>query len=80
MELASDSKFSGEQTTITTSSLNTMDTKKKYKSANDDKMQADDNVNGIRPKAEAWRPIHSRYAQNTPSAEMISGVTLTRPR
>ena len=31
-----ESKFSGEQTTITTSSLNTMGTKKKYKSADDD--------------------------------------------
>ena len=28
-------------------------TRKKYKSADDDKMQADDNMNGVRPKAEA---------------------------
>ena len=46
MELASatplnESKFSGEQTTVTTSSLNTMGTKKKHKSADDDRMQAD---------------------------------------
>ena len=46
MELASatplnESKFSGERTTVTTSSLNTMGTKRKHKSADDDKMQAD---------------------------------------
>ena len=71
MKLANDSKFSGGQTTITTSSLNTMGTK--YKSADEDRMQADDNMNGVRPKAEAWRPIHNRYVQSAPSAEMISG-------
>ena len=77
MELANESKFSGEQTTIATSSLNTMGTKKKYKSADDDRMQAYERV---RPKAEARRPIHSRYVQNTPSTEMIRGFTLTQPR
>ena len=46
MEFASatpliESKFSVEQTTITTSSLNTMGTKRKHESADDDKMQAD---------------------------------------
>ena len=46
MELASatplsESKFSGEQTTFTTSSLNTMCTKRKHKSADDDEMQTD---------------------------------------
>ena len=46
MELASatplnESKFSGERTIVTTSSLNTMGTKRKHKSADDDKMQAD---------------------------------------
>ena len=46
MELASatplnESKFCGEQTTVTTSSLNTMGTKRKHKSADDDRMQAD---------------------------------------
>ena len=41
MELANDSKFSGEQTTITTSSLNTIGTKRKHKNADDDWMQAD---------------------------------------
>ena len=46
MELASatplnESKFSCEQTTVTTSSLNTMGTKRKHKSAHDDEMQAD---------------------------------------
>ena len=47
MDLASatplnESKFSGEQqTTVTTSSLNAMGTKKKHKSADDDRMQAD---------------------------------------
>ena len=45
MELASttllnESKFSGEQTTVTTSSLNTMGTKRKPTSA-DNRMQAD---------------------------------------
>ena len=45
MELASatslnESKFSGRQTTVTTSSLDTMGTKRKHKSADDDKMQA----------------------------------------
>ena len=30
----------------------------------------------VRPKAEARRPIHSRYVQNTPSAEMIRGSLL----
>ena len=46
MELASatplnGSKFSGKQTTVTTSSLNTMGTKRMHKSADDDRMQAD---------------------------------------
>ena len=46
MELASasqlnESKFSGKQTTVTTSSLNTTGTKRKHNSADDDKMQAD---------------------------------------
>ena len=71
-----ESKFSGEQTTVTTSSLNTMGTKRKHKGADDDRMQADDNINGVRPKAEAWRPLHSQYVQNTPSTEMISGSLL----
>ena len=48
----------------------------KYKSADDDRMQADDNMNRVRPEAEAWRPIHRRYGQNTPSTEMISGSLL----
>ena len=75
VELANDSKFSGEQTTVATSSLNTMGPKK-YKGADDDRMQADDNMNGVKPKAEAWRSTHSRYVQNTPSTEMISGSLL----
>ena len=46
VELASatplnESKFFGEQTTATTSSLNTMGTKRKHESADDDRMQAD---------------------------------------
>ena len=46
MDLASatplnESKFSNEQTTVTTSSLNTMGTKRMHKSADDDRMQAD---------------------------------------
>ena len=46
VELASatplnESKISGEQTTVTTSSLDTMATKRKHKSADDDRMQAD---------------------------------------
>ena len=46
MELASanplnESKFSGRQTTVSTSSLNTIGTKRKHKSADDDQMQAD---------------------------------------
>ena len=45
VELASatplnESKFSGKQTTAATSSLNTMGTKRKHKSADDDRMQA----------------------------------------
>ena len=76
MELANDSKFSGEQTTIATSSLNTIGTKRKYKSADDDRMQVYENMNGVIPKAEASRPTRSRYAQNTPSTEMISGSLL----
>ena len=76
MELANDSKFSGERTTITTCSFNMMGTKKKYKSADDDRMQAYDNMNGVRPKAAAWRPTHSRYAQNTLTTELISGSFL----
>ena len=51
MELASatplnESKFSGEQTTVTTSSLSTMGTKRKHKSADGDRMQADSLKNG----------------------------------
>ena len=34
---------------------------------------ADESMDMVRPEAEAWRPIHSRYAQNTLTAEMISG-------
>ena len=41
MELSNDSTFSGEQTTIATSSLNTMGTKRKHKNADDDRMQVD---------------------------------------
>ena len=46
MEIASatplnESTFSGTQATVTTSSLNTMGTKRKHKNADDDKMQAD---------------------------------------
>ena len=46
MDLASatpvnEAKFSGEQTTVTTSSLNTMGTKRKHNNADDDRMQAD---------------------------------------
>ena len=40
-ELANDSKFSVERTTVTTSSLNTMGTKRKHKNADDNRMQAD---------------------------------------
>ena len=35
---------------------------------------ADENMNMVRTEAEAWRLIHSRYAQNT--TEMISGSLL----
>ena len=35
---------------------------------------ADECMNIVRTEAEAWRLIHSRYAQNT--AEMISGSLL----
>ena len=49
------------------------------KSADDDRVQADDDMNGVRPKAEAWRPIHSRHVQNTPSAEMTSRSLLHDP-
>ena len=34
---------------------------------------SDESMDVVRPKAEAWRLIHSRYAQNTLTAEMISG-------
>ena len=34
---------------------------------------ADENVNMVRAEAEAWRLVHSRYAQNTLSTQMISG-------
>ena len=34
---------------------------------------ADESIDMVRPEAEAWRLIHSRYAQNTQTAEMISG-------
>ena len=34
---------------------------------------ADESMDMVRPEAEAWRLIHSRYAQNTLTAEMISG-------
>ena len=33
---------------------------------------ADENMDRVRPEAEAWRLIHSRCAQNTLTAEMIS--------
>ena len=35
---------------------------------------ADESMDMVRPEAEAWRLIHSRYAQNTLTAEMISGT------
>ena len=53
-----------------------MGTKEKNKSAEHHRMQAYENMNGVRPKAEAWRPIHSQHVQNTPSTEMISGSLL----
>ena len=34
---------------------------------------ADESMDMVRPEAEAWRLIHSRYAQNTLTTEMISG-------
>ena len=34
---------------------------------------ADENMDRVTPEAEAWRLIHCRYAQNTLTAEMISG-------
>ena len=34
---------------------------------------ADENMNMVRAEAEAWRLVHSRYAQNTLSTQMISG-------
>ena len=36
----------------------------------------DESMNMVRTEAEAWRLIHSRYAQNTPTTEMISGSFL----
>ena len=36
-------------------------------------VDADENMDRVRNEAEAWRMIHSRYAQNTLTAEMISG-------
>ena len=55
-----------------------MGSKKKYKSADDDRMQANENMNGERPKAEAWRPMHSRYVQNTQSTEISGSLLLDR--
>ena len=72
MELANESKFSGEQTTFATSSLNTMGAKKKYKSADDDTMQVDESPNGEKPGAEEWRLKNSRKAHNTLTTDMIS--------
>ena len=37
---------------------------------------ADENMDRVRPEAEAWRLIHSRYAQDTLTSEMISGSPL----
>ena len=34
---------------------------------------AEENMDRVRPEAEAWRLTHSRYAQNTLTAETISG-------
>ena len=34
---------------------------------------ADEGMDMVRPGAEAWRLIHSRYAQNTLTAETLSG-------
>ena len=79
VELANDSKFSGEETTVATSSLNTMGTKKKYKSADDDRMQADDNMNGVKPKAEALRSTQSIRAEHSVYRN-DQWVTPTRPR
>ena len=89
MELAS-------ETTVATSSLNTMGTKSKNTSKGKDNHVdvveteqpqpssetastmsaiesglADESMNMVKPGTEAWRLVHSRYAQNT--AEMISG-------
>ena len=33
---------------------------------------ADENMNMVNPGTEAWRPIHNRHVQNTPSTEMIT--------
>ena len=38
--------------------------------------EADDSMDMVRPEAEAWRLIHSRYAQNTLTTRMISGSLL----
>ena len=91
MELAS-------ETTVATSSLNTMGTKSKNTDKGKDNHvdvvetnqpsetastmsaigsdDADESRNMVRPEAEAWRLIHSRYAQNTLTKEMISGSLL----
>ena len=89
MELAS-------ETTVATSSLNTMGTKSNNAGKGKDNHvevvernepsetaptmsaiesdDADESMNMVKPGTEAWRLIHSRYAQNT--TEMISGSLL----
>ena len=83
MELAS-------ETTVATSSLNTLGTKSKNTGKGKDSHvevvktnqpsetvltiesgDADESTNMVKPGTEAWRLIHSRYAQNTTG--MISG-------
>ena len=73
MELAS-------ETTVATSSLNTVDTKTKTTGKGQDNHvavesgDADESMDMVKPGTGTWRLIHSRYAQNT--TEMISGSLL----
>ena len=39
-------------------------------------VDADESMNMVKPGTEAWRLIHSRYAQNTLTTDMISGSLL----
>ena len=57
------SKFCGEQTIVTTSSLNTMGTKRKYKSADDDRMRTSENGNELQTARPTRAGVSNEVAQ-----------------